>query len=199
MRRLPYSIAILMVVCLVSCRDNPPVTYPTAVPIEEDAAPLGAGDVLDLVIFYGTNESKATYRLGPSGSISVQFIGEVIASGKTVDVLQDEIRTALADGYLVDPVVSLTLVEANSRKVSVFGQVQRAGTIKYAPGLTIVDAVAQSGGFTAMARKNMVQVTRLVEGKKVTYTVPVELIGEGRRPNFLMAAGDEDDVPERIF
>ena len=183
----------------VGCRDNPPVNYPTVAPIEEDEALLAAGDVIDLVIFYGIHENKATYRLGPSGSVSVQFIGSVVATGKTVGQLQQEIRTQLADGYLVDPIVSVTLIEANSRRVSVFGQVQRAGTIKYTPGMTIVDAVAQSGGFTPMARKNMVQVTRLVNGRKVTYTVPVELIGEGRRPNFPMAAGDYVFVTERTF
>lgn len=203
-RPVPYMSRIVVVMAiaalaLAACRDNPPVNYPTVAPVEETEAPLGSGDVLELVIFYGTNESKATYRLGPTGTISVQFIGRVDADGKTVNQLQDEIRTRLADGYLVDPVVSLTLVEANSRRVSVIGQVQRAGTIKFVPGMTIVDAIAQSGGFTAMARKNMVQVTRMEKGKKVSYTIPVESIGEGDRPNFPMAAGDVVFVPERIF
>lgn len=199
MRRLALVFALSIGLGTAACRDNPPVTYPTSAPIEEAESTLGGGDVLELVIFYGTNESKATYRLGPTGAISVQFIGRVEASGKTVASLEQEIRERLADGYLVDPIVNLTLVEANSRRVSVFGQVQRAGTIKFVPGLTIVDAVAQSGGFTPMARKNMVQITRVVDGKKKTYTVPVELIGEGRRPNFMMAAGDVVFVPERIF
>jgi len=195
MRRLVLVIAV----ALVGCGDNPPVTYPTVAPIEETETSLGSGDVLDVQIFYGTNESKATYRLGPTGSINVQFIGRIDAAGKTVGSLQDEIRQKLADGYLVDPVVSLTLVEANSRRISIIGQVQKAGTIKFIPGMTIVDAIAQSGGFTAMARKNLVQVTRMVSGKKTTYTLPVELIGEGRRPNFPMAAGDVVFVPERLF
>ena len=40
----------------------------------------------------------------------------------------------LADGYLQDPVVSLTVVEINSLKCSVFGQVARSGSIKFTPG-----------------------------------------------------------------
>ena len=188
---------MVTVAALVACRDNPPVVYPTVAPPEEVEATLGAGDVFELVIFYGTKESKATYRLGASGSVSVPFIGPVDAAGKTVGQLETQIRSQLADGYLVDPIVSVSLLEANSRRVSVFGQVQRAGTIKFTPGMTIVDAIAQSGGFTPMARKNLVQVTRIVEGKKITYKVPVEMIGEGQRPNFFMAAGDVVFVPER--
>jgi polysaccharide export outer membrane protein len=193
------SLFVLAVLSLAACGDNPPIHYPTTPPAQEVEPLLGPGDVIELVIYYGTNESKATYRLGPTGSLSVQFIGDVDANGKTLLVVQEEIRAKLADGYLKEPIVQLTLVEANSARVSIFGQIQKAGTIKYVPGMTIVEAVAQSGGFTAMARKNMVQVTRMVDGKKVTYTVPVELIGEGRRPNFIMAAGDVVFVPERVF
>ena len=50
-----------------------------------------------------------------------------------------------------------------------------------------------------MAKKNGVQVTRIENGKKVTYTVPVQLIGEGDRPNFPIAAGDVVFVPERWY
>lgn len=197
MRRVLLLVALA--VSLAACRDNPPIHYPTTPPTQEVEPLLGPGDVIELVIYYGTNESKATYRLGPTGGLSVQFIGDVDANGKTMAALQEEIRAKLADGYLKEPIVQLTLVEANSARVSIFGQVQKAGTIKYVPGMTIVEAVAQSGGFTAMARKNMVQVTRMIDGKKTTYTVPVELIGEGRRPNFIMAAGDVVFVPERVF
>jgi polysaccharide export outer membrane protein len=192
-------VPILALLALFACRDNPPVASPTAPPTPETEAALGSGDVLELVIFYGTHETKATYRLGPSGSLSVPFIGKVDASGKSLGEVQEEIRSSLADGHLVDPIVSLTLVEGNSRNVSVFGQVQRAGVIKFVPGMTIVDAVAASGGFTPMARKNLVQITRVEAGVKRTYTVAVELIGQGRRPNFVMADGDVVFVPERIF
>jgi polysaccharide export outer membrane protein len=195
---------LISVVCAVfagaaACGDNPPVNYPTVAPLEETEATLGPGDVIEIVIYYGSNESKAQYRIGPSGEISVRFIGNVTALGMTGAQLEEDVRTKLADGYIRDPIVSLTVVETNSRRLSVFGQIQKAGTIRFVQGMTIVEAIAQSGGFTPMARKNAVQVTRMVSGKKITYTVPVQLIGEGRRPNFPMMAGDLVFVPERIF
>jgi polysaccharide export outer membrane protein len=79
----------------------------------------------------------------------------------------------------------------------VFGQVARSGSIKFTPGMTITEAIAQSGGFSPLARKNMVKVVRTLDGKKETYKLPVELIAEGRRPNFPMMPGDEVFVPER--
>jgi protein involved in polysaccharide export with SLBB domain len=188
---------ILLVFLLVSCGDNPPVVYPTVAPFDDTKLALGPGDKLELTLFYGDEEAKQTYTLDSSGQMEVRFIGRVSAGGKTVRDVQEEIRSRLADGYLRDPVVSLTVVEINSLKCSVFGQVARSGTIKFTPGMTIVEAIAQSGGFSPLARKNMVKVTRTLEGKKETYKVPVEMIAEGRRPNFPMMPGDEVFVPER--
>jgi protein involved in polysaccharide export with SLBB domain len=188
---------ILLILLLVGCGDNPPVVYPTTAPFDDTKLALGPGDKLELTVFYGDEEAKQTYTLDGSGQMEVRYIGTVAAGGKTVRDVQEEIRSRLADGYLRDPVVQLTVVEINSLKCSVFGQVARSGTIKFTPGMTIVEAIAQSGGFAPLARKNMVKVTRSLEGKKETYKVPVEMIAEGKRPNFPMMPGDEVFVPER--
>lgn len=188
---------LIVGICLGSCGDDPPVVYPTVAPFDETKLVLGPGDKLALSIFYGSKEMKATYTLDGSGNIEVQYIGSVAAGAKAVREVQEDIRSRLADGYLNDPIVSLTVVEINSLTCSVFGQVARSGSIKFTPGLTITEAIAQSGGFQPLARKNMVKVTRIVDGKKETYKVPVEMIADGKRPNFPMMPGDEVFVPER--
>jgi polysaccharide export outer membrane protein len=183
--------------CLSGCGDDPPVVYPTVAPFDETKLVLGPGDKLALSVFYGSKEMKATYSLDSSGQIEVQYIGSVTALGKSVSEVQADIQQRLADGYLNDPIVSLTVVEINSLTVSVFGQVGKSGSIKFTPGLTITEAIAQSGGFQPLARKNMIKVTRVIDGKKATYKVPVEMIADGKRPNFPMMPGDEIFVPER--
>ena len=191
-----YALLVLLGL-IVGCGDNPPVVYPTVAPFDETKLSLGPGDKLELTIFYGTKESKATYSLDGSAQMEVQFIGTVSARNKSVREVQIEIQKRLSDGYLVDPVVSLTVVEINSLKLQVFGQVTRNCTVKFTPGMTIVEAIAQSGGFSPLARRNMVRVTRALNGRKETYKIPVEMIAEGKRPNFPMMPGDEVFVPER--
>jgi polysaccharide export outer membrane protein len=201
MKFLACALAIAPLL-LGACGDPPPSSYPSnAAGVAPAAveAPLGPGDVFELRIYYGSNELKSAHRLNASGKISVQFIGAVDAMGHRVAELEAEIQRRLADGYLRQPVVSITLMEANSQRITVYGQVEKASTIPFVPGMTIVEAIAQTGGFKAMAKKNSVQVTRVVQGKKVSFTVPVDSIGEGKRPNFPMEPGDTVFVPERLF
>lgn len=192
-----WRYVVLLAVALSACRDNPPVTYPTSVKLDDSQLSLGPGDKVEVVVYAGTRSVKYMNVLDDAGNIEMQYIGSIMASGKTPTVLQEEIQAKLADGYLKDPIVSLTVVEINSRKLLVLGQVQKTGTIKFMPGMTITEAIAQSGGFSPMARKNMVKVTRLIEGRKHIFKIPVEMIAEGVRPNFPVLPGDEVFVPER--
>ena len=186
-----------LILAVAGCHDDPPLTYPTVVQLDQSKLALGPGDKLNLVVYYGSKSINAAYTLDATGGMSVQFIGDVVAGGKTIDQVQEEIQKRLADGFLNEPIVSLTLVELNSLTLSVSGMVLMTGTIKFTPGMTITEVIAQSGGFSPMARKNMVKVVRIVSGKKETYKLPVEMIAEGERPNFPMLPGDEVFVPER--
>lgn len=191
------QIVLVLSILLCGCHDDPPVIYPTIAPLDVNKLALGPGDKLNLTVFYGSHSLQAAYTLDNSGQISVQFIGAVEANGKTLDQVRETIQHRLADGYLNDPIVSLTLAEINSLTLSVSGMVAKTGAVKFTPGITITEVIARSGGFTPMARKNMVKVTRFLNGVKETYKLPVERIAEGDRPNFPMLPGDEVFVPER--
>ena len=196
---IPLVVVASLALSAAGCTDNPPAIYPTTAPFDEALIPLGPGDKIGAVIYYGSHEIKADYVIDPAGDIEVQYIGRVPVQGKTAHAIQDDVRTRLADGYLIDPIVNITVAEINSQKLSVFGQVARSGSVKFAPGMTIVDVIADSGGFSPLARKNMVKVTRILDGKTEIYKIPVESIAEGTRPNFPVMPGDQVFVPERAW
>lgn len=189
---------VLIIGLLGGCPvDNPPINYPTQVTVDMSRLTLGIGDKINLTVFYSSKSLNAAYTLDDSGSISVQFIGVVKADGRTLREVEKEIQDRLADGYLQEPIVSVNLIELNSKFVSVSGMVGKTGKVRYTKDLSITDAISQSGGFTPLARKNMVRVTRFTNGTQQTYKVPVERISEGTRPNFPMLPGDDVFVPER--
>jgi len=184
-------------VSLVGCSDPPPSEYPTQQVYVEDTT-LGAGDMFEVRVFR-QDDMTGTYSVSSEGTISFPLVGEMAVAGKTPADVERELRERLAEGYLQNPQVSVLVKEYKSKKISVFGQVREPGTFAYSEGMTVVEAVAQAGGFTDLARKNAVSVTRAVGKEKTKFTVPVEDIGEGKADNFYLRPGDVVFVPRRLW
>jgi protein involved in polysaccharide export with SLBB domain len=196
-RRLLWPLALCALAGAAACSDPPPSEYPTQQVFVEDTT-LGPGDIFEVRVYQQADMSN-TYSASSEGTISFPLIGVVEVTGKTPAQVESEIRARLADGFLVNPQVSLLVKEYRSKKVSVLGQVRQPGTLNFADGMTIIEAVSQAGGFTAMARKNAVTVTRGAGDDKATFTVPVDDIGRGQAANFFLRPGDVIFVPERLF
>jgi len=160
---------------------------------------IGPGDVFEVRV-YGEEHLTAKYQVGADGSIRFPFLGSVQVQGKEAHVVADEIATALkSGGYFVEPHVSLFLEASTSRMVSVLGAVAKPGTLQLIPGMTVVQAVSQAGGFTPLANKDDTVITRRVENKLERYKVPVSEITRGIVDDFQLRAGDIIFVPERVF
>ncbi len=160
---------------------------------------LGPGDVFDVMV-YGEKDLSGTYRVDTDGTILFPFVGRVKADGLQPNALAEVLARRLEEGgYLRSPQVSVFVKEYNSKRISVVGAVERPGTFTMTPGMTVVQAVSVASGFTPMADRNSVVVTRRVDGQVQRYRVRVEDITEGRAPDFPLRPGDTVYVPERLF
>jgi|SRR5690606_116884 len=118
---------------------------------------LGAGDEVEIRV-YGENDLTVRTRLGDSGSINYPFLGEVMAKGLTVGELEQLITKGLKGPYLVNPAVSVHIMEY--RPFFVNGEVSSPGAIPYQPGITLRKAVAMAGGFTERANRSSAELLR---------------------------------------
>ena len=118
-----------------------------------------------------------------------------MTASQSADVLTD----CLAKGFLRKPQVSVLIREYNSKKVFVFGEVQKPGTFPYDGDMSIIQAITLAGGFTKLAAKTNINVTRLIDGQERKIRVAVEDIGVGREKNFLLQPGDIVFIPESFF
>lgn len=180
-------------------RDPAPSNYSSQEVYAEDTT-MGARDVFEVRVFRH-DEMSGTYSVSDEGTINFPEIGIVAVLGKTPAQVEQDIQARLADGYLVNPSVSVLVKEYKSKTVSVLGQVRKPTVVPYTAGMSIVDAISQAGGFTPMARKNAVRVTRTVvkEGDDNSYIVPVESIANGKAKPFFLRPGDTVFVPERWY
>lgn len=174
--------------------DNPSLKQAPAMP----ASALGPGDVFEVRVFQEPDLTGA-YRVAADGSIDFPHCGRVQVKGLTAEGAGDAITACLKPRFYKNPQVTIYIREFNSKKVFVFGEVQKPGTFPYEDGMSVVQAVTLAGGFTRLAAKNSCTVTRVIDGAEKRIKVPVEDVGAGRAPNFALQPGDILFVPESLF
>lgn len=182
---------------LTGCSRSVATRLPTQAPAENTA--LGPGDVFEIRVF-GEKDLSGKYQVGPDGSIRFPFLGAVVVGGKEVGEIEREITDGLKKGnFLLDPQVSVFVEASNSKRISVLGAIAKPGTFPIIPGMTVVQAVSNAGGFTALASKDDTVVTRRVDGKLERYRIAVSEVTRGDAEDFPLRAGDIVFVPERVF
>lgn len=148
---------------------------------------LGSGDVIRITVF-GQNDLSVETRLSNVGIIRYPFLGDIRLVGKSVNEVERSIDSGLRGDYLVDPSVSVSVIEY--RPFFIDGEVNRPGGYPYQPGLTAEKAAALAGGYTERASKNLVSVRRNISGREVT----IEVL-----PDETIMPGDIVTVKQRFF
>jgi protein involved in polysaccharide export with SLBB domain len=202
MTRLRRSLALAVALAsLAACasrgrRATIPAVDETAAAV--GASSLGPGDVIEVRV-YQEPELSGVYQVGPEGDVVFPLCKTVVVGGLSPNGAAEKLRACLHDGFMRDPQVSVLVKEYNSKKVFVFGEVQKPGTFIFEDGMSIVQAVTIAGGFTKTAARNSTSVTRHIRGQEVKVKVNVQDIALGKAPNFTLEPGDIVYVPESLF
>jgi len=109
---------------------------------------LGPEDEIEIRVWDHDDLTRKT-RVGLDGNISFPFVGEMRAQGLSLADLQKEIERRLGPKYIIDPRVSITVLEYKSRKFFVVGNVQKPGTYPLTKPIRVVEAISQAGGIAS--------------------------------------------------
>jgi polysaccharide biosynthesis/export protein len=148
---------------------------------------LDSGDRLRVTVFDQPTMTN-TYTVDQAGYIAFPLVGQVPARGRTLQQLSGQIAQKLKQGYLRDPDVTIDV--DRYRSIYVMGEVGQPGQYAYVPGLTVQNAIAVAGGFSARANQGTVDVTRKINGQVITGRVNI---------SSAIIAGDTIYVRERLF
>lgn len=124
---------------------------------------LGPGDHISIEVF-GEASMSMKFQLSQSGVLNFPYIGNVVLIGKTLAQVESDITNRLKDGYILNPMVSVNII--NFRKIYVTGEVASPNGYEYQPGLTIEQAIALAGGFTDRADRDDIDI-RLASSKEL--------------------------------
>ena len=148
---------------------------------------LASGDRVRVIVF-GQDSLSNSFAVDGAGNISMPLIGLVNAYGLTTADLGRAVEARLRAGYLRNPRVSIE-VEA-FRPFFALGEVTTSGQYPFINGMTVQNAIAVAGGFTPRGAQDAVDITRIIDGRPVTASVPL---------SFPLRPGDTINVKERFF
>ena len=209
---------VVVVVGVEGCTSLPPLPPPAPPSVPELVQPsgqdpsaeytLGPGDVLRITI-YGQGDLPPEVVLSSDGSFTYPFIGPVQAAGLTVPQLTAAMARRLAEGYLVDPQLTIAVTQYSSQQVYVLGAVKAPGVQTLKRHTTLLELLAAAGGPTPEAGAEVIlaraqaqearspdQSTRRTEALRVN----LEQLLAGEVPQRLeIAPGDTVYIPKGAF
>ncbi len=172
---------------------------------------IQAGDQLSVEVLEDSSLNRSILVL-PDGNISFPLVGTVKASGLTVSQLKGALTTGLAPNFASEPSVFVAIRSVarratgttSRRTIEVFliGEVAKPGSHNITRGTTLLQFLAQSGGFTKFAAKKRIQLRRTnpETGDSKVYKINYKSIEAGKNVSTAMAPlfeGDVIVVPER--
>ncbi|MFP5418916.1 MAG: polysaccharide export protein EpsE [Gammaproteobacteria bacterium] len=159
---------------------------------------MGTGDVLRITV-YGQPELATEARVGESGNITFPLIGNVRLAGVTPAQGEAEIAQRLSKGgFILDPFVTLNVLQYRSQQISVLGRVNRPGKFALEKISRVSDALALAGGIAADGA-DTVTLVRTRDGKAEYRDIDVIALFKpgGESSNVLVQDGDIINVPRQ--
>ncbi len=121
------------------------------------------------------------------GMISLPYVGQVLAKGKTTKELSKDI-VSLITPFLKDPIVSVRFMNF---KVTVLGEVNRPGVINVTnERISVLEAIGSAGDLTAFSKRNNILLIRDSAGMQVFKRFSLEDKSIFSKPYYFLQPND---------
>lgn len=158
-----------------------------------DSYKLGSNDEIAIRIVGQPEYSIEKIKISPVGRIFHPLLGDVEVAGRTVPQLIEELTKDLAE-YLLNPKVSISLLETKSAKIGVLGEVLRPGILIMNEPMRVLDAIKEAGGITEYGSKSHITIYRQDNNGRIgTHDVNLKKLLEGKsstEENMELQPGD---------
>jgi polysaccharide biosynthesis/export protein len=162
---------------------------------------LGPGDILGIYIDKHTEDSVDKVTVSPVGRIYFPLLGSLVVVGKTVPQLQEYLTNAVAE-FIREPRLTVVLIEAQSAKFGVLGDVKSPGLMVMTRPLRVLDAITMAGGILDTGSQQVSVLRQFEDGRVQVITADVKKILKGKagaEENLYLRAGDTVIVHGNLF
>ena len=170
------------------------IAAPASLPAQETVqvpAPwtIGNGDVLRISV-YNEEALDSEVVVRPDGRISFPLVNDLEVVGLTVDEVRNRLTARIGE-MITDPDVTVVVVEVNSFRVFVLGEVNTQGALTFARPTRVLEAIAEAGGLTEFSVKKMSILREQADGTQRSLTVDYKKIVQGDLTrNVFLQPGD---------
>jgi polysaccharide biosynthesis/export protein len=159
-------------------------------------------DLLQIRVFQEP-EMDREVRMSREAAVMLPLIGRVNLAGMTIRQAEELVQELYDRDYLVNPQINLTVLEYARRTVNVLGSVGSPGEIEFPreEGLSLLDAISRAGGFTRLADRRKVRLTRQTgsDGSENFIVNADDMIEGDSTEQWYLQTGDLIFVPERLL
>ena len=160
-------------------------------------------DRLNVSVF-GEPELTVSEIVDRHGMIHLRLIGEIRIASLTINEVEEKIEQEYINRR---PRVRIRIMDYAPQEVLMLGNVRKPGPFRFPPeveAMDIVEAIARSGGTTALAQPKKVTVKRKTEDGFDVFRVDLRELQKGLEQGndegrFFLRPGDVVFVPERIL
>jgi polysaccharide export outer membrane protein len=172
---------------LAGPRDKAILNAAKGVGLDDHPFILGAEDQISVMI-YGSPEFSGGHMIRPDGKITVPFLGDVMAAGYSPLELSNIIKERLKK-YIVDPDVSVSVTQVNSKRYYIQGEVGRTGGFPLLVPTKVLEALVNAGGFKDFANQKKIVIMR-VTGERLNFNYKEVIQGKKMDQNIYLKPGD---------
>ena len=179
---------------------------PAEATVPEESSPranyvLAPNDLIGIKVFQ-EDDLETRVRISKDGTITFPLVGVIRVGGKSPQEAAKSIRDMLAKGYLINPQVTVSVLEYTKFRLTVLGQVQKPGSYDFPDRerLTLLEAIGMAGGYTRIADPGRIVVKRISNGHESVFRVNAKkMASRVDSAAFEVLPGDVITVGESIF
>lgn len=154
---------------------------------------VGAGDVLEISI-YENDDLNTTARVTGDGHINLPLVGDVEVMGISVSKIARKINLMYADGYLIDPQVSVFVRDFRSQKATILGQVTRPDLYDLSGQTTLLELISKAGGLKAEAGNQAIIKRRSSDKQEKVIVIDLKALIEKGQSSLNVSILDGDSI-----
>ena len=203
MRLVPSPPISVLCVCLflLSGANTQAQSPVQPVNISQPSHVLVPGEFIQIKVFQEP-DLDTSVRIPGDGHVNFPLIGEIALAGQSVQQAIRVIHDRLQARFLVNPQVSIAVLEPAKRLFTVLGQVQRPGTYRFPEQqeLDLLQVIGIAGGYTRLADPGRIIVKRRIDGAEKVIRLDGKRLAKGESVEpFSIMSGDVITVGERLF